>query len=115
MGKSTGKYKNGEYAVRDKANVPVSLLYDETNDKTKMARSTSEGYTLSAVTDLGWKQYRYDWDTDNNLKYKGMHLVQNEASSSSDYWIIKYTYETNNLVRKQYLQGSWDNRATLDW
>jgi len=32
-----------EKAIRDRAGVPVTLLYDETNDKTIMARASSDG------------------------------------------------------------------------
>lgn len=41
-----------EKAVRDRAGVPVTLLYDETNDKTIMARADSSGqiYVVATIT-----------------------------------------------------------------
>ena len=40
-----------EKAVRDRAGVPVGLLYDETNDKTIMARGTATGATETTLYD----------------------------------------------------------------
>jgi hypothetical protein len=45
--------RKSEKAVRDRAGVPVLLFYDETNDKTIMARATDDGkmYTIMGVLD----------------------------------------------------------------
>ena len=41
-----------EKAVRDRAGVPVGLLYDETNDKTIMNRGTDEGAASTNVQSI---------------------------------------------------------------
>jgi len=110
-----GKWKNGENAVRDKADIPVILLYDEDNDKTRMARTSSAGELTVANSSLYWKQFRYEYDSNDNVIYKGYHKTYNAAESDTSYWIVKYTYSNNNLVRKQYAEGSWTNRANLNW
>ena len=108
--------RKSEKAVRDRAGVPVLLFYDEANDKTVMARSTSDGNLEVVETDGYWNQWRYAYDVNGNLEYKGLHKVFNALTSDTSYWITKYSYDVNqDLERKQRAEGSWDGKAGLGW
>jgi hypothetical protein len=57
-----------EMAVRDRSGNPVSLLYDEVNDKTIMARGTADGssYTILRVLDGGGEEQPLSGEEQNN-------------------------------------------------
>ena len=48
--------------------------------------------------------------------YLGAHLTQGAATTDSEWYITKFTYDGNDLVRIEGpLDGAWDDRATLAW
>jgi hypothetical protein len=105
-----------EKAVRDRAGVPVTLLYDETNDKTIMARSRNGGEQFVSDKEDYWNQYRYSYDGNGNLEYRGKHIEFDAASSDTNFLIIKFSYDgSDNLILVQSTTGSWDGRAALGW
>jgi hypothetical protein len=57
-----------EKAIRDRSGVPVLLFYDETNDKTIMARATDDGrmYTIVGVIDGDGNTLSLSGETQNN-------------------------------------------------
>ena len=62
-----------------------------------------------------YKDERYDY-TSGKLDYEGKHTTH-KAVTSDEYWQIwKYTWDGDNNVRKEGpLEGSWTDRASLDW
>jgi hypothetical protein len=58
-----------EKAVRDRAGVPVTLLYDETNDKTIMARADSSGQIYVVATISGEVETGLVKDEDGDNTY----------------------------------------------
>ena len=51
-----------------------------------------------------------------DLQYKGIHATHKAATSDTSWLIWKYTWTASDLTRIEGpLEGSWDNRASLDW
>jgi hypothetical protein len=51
-----------------------------------------------------------------NIIYKGIHATHKALTSNASWLIWKYTWTGDDLTRIEGpLEGSWDNRATLDW
>lgn len=78
-------------------------------------------YSLASLNNLQvqpvdssfWGDIRYDAN-DAAPVYIGMHLMNNVATSATDWKIIKFTYDGNSKVtRMQLAYGAWDNRASL--
>lgn len=69
--------KVSERAVRDRAGVPVLLVYDEENDKTVMVRSTEDGslYSVIGVLDSDGETLQLTGTNQNN---------QNRVSTNTD-------------------------------
>jgi len=59
-----------------------------------------------------FKDVRYDYDSDDNCIYKGMHLTLGAATSDGSWYIIRYDYTSGNCTRKRFRVTSWDNRAS---
>lgn len=62
-----------------------------------------------------WRKTLYEYDVDANLIYKAYHTTYNAVDSDAYHYIIKYTYSSGNLVKKQLAVGAWTNRANLGW
>jgi len=63
-----------------------------------------------------WKDHKYAYDASGNMVYMGTHYLHNADESDTAWEIKKYTYGTDGITRIEGpLQGSWTNRATLDW
>lgn len=59
---------------------------------------------------------RYAYDESNNMIYMGYNLVHKAPTDAATWFVWKFSYTGSNLVRKEGpLEGSWDNRASLDW
>lgn len=62
-----------------------------------------------------WKDQRYDY-TSGNLDYKGQNTTHKEATNAETWYIQKYTWMGDNVVRIEGpLVGAWDDRASLAW
>jgi hypothetical protein len=62
--------------------------------------------------DIKCTQIEYD---SGNPIYKGYHSMTNATDGVNDWWIIKYTYSGDDIIKIQETEGSWTNRATLNW
>ena len=58
---------------------------------------------------------KLEYDVSDQIIYKGTHYVHGAADGHSKWMITKFTYTGTNLTDIQQLEGSWTDRATLDW
>lgn len=66
--------------------------------------------------DRDFRKTFYDWDSDNDLTYKGEYRSATAVSGDQDCVITKYVYFANkDLKIRQTLEGSWQNHAALSW
>ena len=49
------------------------------------------------------------------IDYKGEHTSHNPGTDDENWVVYKFTWDGDDLVRKEKLVGAWDDRATLDW
>lgn len=61
-----------------------------------------------------FKDVRYDYDSDDNCIYKGLHLTLGAAESDGSWFIIRYDYTSGNCIHKRFRITSWTNR-TVGW
>ena len=62
-----------------------------------------------------WGDSRYAY-TSNVLDYVGKHTSHNAQTSSDKWYVWKYTWSSDDLVRKEGpLRGAWDDRASFKW
>jgi len=73
------------------------------------------GDVEAATNNTYWRKTLYDYDGDDNVIYKGVHITYNAADSDTGHYIIKYTYTGDNLTKKQLATGAWTNRTGLSW
>ena len=73
------------------------------------------GDVEAATNDTYWRKYIYDYDVNDNLIYKGVHITYNAADGDTDHYILKYTYTGDNVTKKQLAVGAWTNRTGLGW
>ena len=62
-----------------------------------------------------WQSKKFEYDVNNNITYIGKHKSQDADTSSTDWYITKFTWSFGQLTDIELLMGSWDNRATLTW
>lgn len=55
---------------------------------------------------------RFD-PTDNLPNYIGLNVKNGEATSATNWKVIKFTYNGTNSTRIQTAYGSWDGRVAL--
>lgn len=85
-------------------------------DLVEFAYDESEMCQVNSATRDGL-QYLFDYDTrtDNQYVYQGVSSV-GTLTSATDWTIFKATYDSEGrIIRKQKLQGAWDDRAALAW
>jgi hypothetical protein len=60
---------------------------------------------------------RREYDANGNLIFEGLALVHKTSISGDEWYIWKYTYDSNNnRIREEGpLDGAWDNRHALAW
>lgn len=62
-----------------------------------------------------WKDQRMEY-SGGNLLYRGLNTTHKTATSATSWYIWKYTFSGEDLVRIEGpLTGAWDNRASLAW
>lgn len=59
-----------------------------------------------------FKNVRYDYDSNGNCIYKGMHLTLEASQSDNSWYIIRYDYISGNCTQKRFRITSWTNRTT---
>ncbi|MHC4748384.1 MAG: hypothetical protein ACYTFW_00785 [Planctomycetota bacterium] len=58
---------------------------------------------------------KFEW-SGGLIIYSGSHNVHGSPTSHQKWMITKYTYDIdNNLIITEKLEGSWDDRASLNW
>jgi len=63
-----------------------------------------------------WRQKRFYYDTNDNLKYMGFHYKKGAPTSDSNWSVWKLTYTGSNMsLIEGPITGILDDRATLDW
>jgi hypothetical protein len=67
-----------------------------------------------AVLDGIWNERRYAYSGDD-MEYIGLNSVVGASTALENWIVIKFTYSSDRIVRRQILEGSWDNRASLGW
>lgn len=63
----------------------------------------------------GFDYTLFYYDASGNIEYICKHDVHGTATSAADWLIMKLTYSSGNISKKEILEGSVDNRATLGW
>jgi len=56
---------------------------------------------------------KMDYDGSGNLIYKGQNTDVNALDADTDWSIIKYVYDGDNLSQKITKAGAWSNRTNL--
>ena len=63
-----------------------------------------------------WKETRLDYDSSDNLIYRGVNAFSGADESDDNWRICKYSYVNGNLTKiKGALIGPWTGRASLGW
>jgi len=110
-GRIDGRADPVDYGVDEATrSLPVNLrVWDpDTLQRVRMRQPL-----ISEETSVQWKDTRYEYDTDGNLIYKGLHEVMNASEDDANWWVFKYEYDGNgNLIRKRIQQTSWTNRTS---
>lgn len=126
MADSTGKWKNGEWAVRDRADVPVELLYLEAQDEIIMARANASGHQLievaSGTIDEITQANVYGWDNDDSAwnparldssttSWQVVDYSHHEVHAGSHFYI----YESHTLASASVLGIALTTPNTTKW
>lgn len=71
------------------------------------------GDVEKGVTHSYWRKILYDYDSKDNLIYKGYHTTYNALDTDVNHFVIKYTLDAkDNVTLKQMRFGAWTDRTT---
>ena len=62
-----------------------------------------------------WEALLFEYDASDNITYIGKSFIRNKATSDNGWYIVKFVWSGDTIVRREKAIGSWDNRATLGW
>jgi hypothetical protein len=62
-----------------------------------------------------WKSKQLAYDGSDNVIYKGYNFDTNAPDSYTNWEIHKLTYDSGNMIKEQISEGTWTDRASLNW
>jgi len=115
MGSNTAnRIVSGVRSKEDRSGEKTPIGYDEDTSKIGHIGVNSRSNALRIDGEIYLSQ-RYEWSADGII-YRGVHRSINASTSSTNWWIWKYTWTTNNITYKQGpLEGTWTGRVALGW
>jgi hypothetical protein len=75
--------------------------------------------TIETASIAAYPREKYEYTNTSRVVYIGYNRDASATTADTDWTVIKHVYDANtetaNLIDRQILPGSWDNRASLAW